>query len=160
MSKVAYSEAIADYICEEVGTGRGLQAICRDDPGMPPKRDVYRWLAKYPEFATKFGVAQLARSDALVEEMLDIADDASLDVVTRVDKHGKPYQAPDLDHIQRSKLMMEARWKLAGAYNRSKYGNKVLHGGDPDPGATPIRHAIEFVITDPDDPADSGSEEA
>jgi hypothetical protein len=146
---VAYTDAIADHICEEIASGRSVASICAEE-GMPTKRAVFKWLYRNPEFALKYSIAHRFRADALVEETFAISDDASLDYVERLDVNGKPYVAIDKDNIARSRLMVDTRKWAAARFNRSKYGDRITHEGDAE--ASPIRHAIEFVIVDPLDP--------
>jgi hypothetical protein len=157
---VAYTEAIADYICEEIASGRSVASICAEE-GMPSSRAVFKWIYSHPEFAAKYGLAQKYRAESLVDEIFAISDDASRDHVERVDVKGRPYIALDQDNIARSRLMVDTRKWAASRFNRSRYGDRVTHEGDSE--APAIRHAIEFVIVDPIEPVaitDRGSEEA
>jgi hypothetical protein len=165
---VAYSEEIADRICEEIAMGKALRQICRAEKGhqggeglegMPSRWAVKNWLYKYPEFEVKYRNACRFRADSMMDEIMEIADDASLDVEKRVDKNGNEYDWVNFDNIARSRLMVDTRKWAMSKYHAARYGDKIAVGGDPN--APAIRHAIEFVIVDPADPApDSGSEEA
>lgn len=157
-NSVTYSEELMDYICQEIACGRGLSEICKNDPNMPERMNVMKWVYKYPDALLKYSLAQKFRAESFADEILDIADDSSKDIVTRVNEKGKSYQMVDLDHINRARLRVDSRKWLMTAFNRSKFGDKVAVGGDPT--APPVRHAIEFVITDPAEPEDSGSPKA
>src|SRR5271169_4511560 len=45
----AYSDKIAEAICDRLVDGESLRAICAD-PGMPARATVFRWLASNQEF--------------------------------------------------------------------------------------------------------------
>lgn len=159
MAGVEFSQEIADIICDAIATSdMSLAKICQAD-GMPDRRNVYRWLVKYPEFKAAFHMAQEFRSVIMAEEIIDIADDSSTDMVEKTDRFGKKYMAVDVENINRSRLRVDTRkWAMAHMWPK-KYGDKLAVGGDPN--AAPIRHAIEMIIVDPADPAtDTGSEEA
>lgn len=73
----AYSDELADTICERMANGESLRNICRDD-GFPDRNTVLRWLAKqeHAEFAAKYARAREAQADYLAEDMQDVADGA------------------------------------------------------------------------------------
>lgn len=115
-----YSEALADMICEAIAcTPRGLEHVCASDD-MPAASTVYKWLARYPEFVEKYLRAREAQSHLVMDQVLDIADDGTNDFVMTDDG-----PVLDRDHIQRSKLRVETRFRLAGKLNPKKYGDKA-----------------------------------
>src|SRR5690606_532057 len=73
-----YSEALVDAICERIANGESLRSICSDDD-MPSKTSVFNWLAKHPEFLTKYARAREVQAEALADEMIDIADNGTND---------------------------------------------------------------------------------
>ncbi len=72
------------------------------------------------------------QADALFDEALEIADDASGDWA--VDKDGK--KTLDHEHVQRSRLRVDTRKWAAGKLAPKRYGDKLQHTGD---GGGPIR---------------------
>jgi hypothetical protein len=69
--------------------------------------------------------------DAMAEECLDIADDASNDWMERLDDKGRPVGwVVNGEHVQRSKLRIETRLKLLAKFNPSKYGDTMKVSGD------------------------------
>ena len=52
----AYSDKIAEAICERLINGESLRAICAD-PRMPAKATVFRWLASNQEFRRSYALA-------------------------------------------------------------------------------------------------------
>ncbi len=128
-----YTEALAAKICRRLAEGETLRAICRDT-AMPDKATVLRWLADEAkaDFRDQYAHARDMQADALFDEALEIADDASGDWST--DKDGK--KTLDHEHVQRSRLRVDTRKWAAGKLAPKRYGDKLQHTGD---GGGPIR---------------------
>lgn len=136
-----YSPKIADAICAEIATtDASILRICaRDD--MPAQSSVYLWLSKHPEFSEKYARARESQADVLAAQTIAIADDGSGDTVTRYREDGSTYEAVDQEHIQRSRLRVDARKWLASKLAPKKYGDK-LDLGVSDGNGGPVRHKI------------------
>ncbi len=128
-----YTEALAAKICRRLAEGETLRSVCRDK-AMPDKATVLRWLAdqKKANFRSQYVHAREMQADALFDEALEIADDASGDWST--DKDGK--KVLDHENIQRSRLRVDTRKWAAGKLAPKKYGDKLQHTGE---GGGPIR---------------------
>lgn len=124
----SYSDDIADRICDGLADARSLRSICID-AGMPSQSTVFRWLAdeRYAAFRERYARAREAQADALFDEMLDIADDGSNDWVERKRDDGSTDTVLDHEHVQRSKLRIEARKWMAGKLRPKVYGDKIEH---------------------------------
>lgn len=120
-----YSKTLVATICERLSTGEPLAQICRDE-GMPAPRTVREWAQNEPDIAAAIGRAREDGEDALAEECLEIADDASNDWMEKHDKDGKNigWQLNG-EHVQRSKLRIETRLKLLAKWNPKKYGERI-----------------------------------
>lgn len=126
-----YSPEKADLICERLIDGESLRSICLDDD-MPAGSTVCRWLANNEEFRKQYALAREAQADTLADEMLDIADDGTNDWMERQGKDGETGRLEyNGDHVQRSRLRIDARKWLASKMAPKKYGDKidVEHGG-------------------------------
>jgi hypothetical protein len=123
-----YSEEIADKICDALADARSLRSICSDE-GMPSQSTVFRWLAdeRFADFRERYARAREAQADALFDEMLDIADDGSNDWMERRREDGSTEEILNHEHIQRSKLRIEARKWMAGKLRPKVYGDKIEH---------------------------------
>ena len=121
-----YTDALAAKICARLAEGETLRAICRDGV-MPDKATVLRWLAdkKKADFREQYVYAREMQADALFDEALEIADDASGDWTE--DKDGK--KVLDHENIQRSRLRVDTRKWAAGKMAPKKYGDKLDLGG-------------------------------
>ncbi len=121
-----YTEALAAEICRRLAEGETLRSVCRDK-AMPDKATILRWLAdkKKADFRDQYVYAREMQADALFDEALEIADDASGDWST--DKDGK--KVLDHEHVQRSRLRVDTRKWAAGKMAPKKYGDKLDLGG-------------------------------
>jgi len=121
-----FSQKIADIICDGLASARSLRSICSDD-GMPSTTTVCRWLAdpRYSSFREQYARAREAQADAIFDEILDIADDGSNDWLTRTREDGSTDEVLDHEHVQRSKLRIDARKWMAGKLQPKKYGDKI-----------------------------------
>lgn len=76
---------------------------------MPAKATVFRWLAQHEEFRDQYAKATETRTDAIFEEMFDIADSV----------------AEEAAAVGKARLRIDTRkWALA-RMNPKKYGDKV-----------------------------------
>lgn len=136
-----YSADLAAAICAELAAGRSLRSVCAA-AGMPSTTTFFVWLGKHPEFREQYARAKEESADALVEDMLAIADDGINDTYT--DPQG--VQRVDNDVIQRSKLRVDTRKWIASKLKPKKYGDKVQQEVSGD-----IKHfhRVERVIVRP-----------
>ncbi len=128
-----YTGKLAVEICRRLAEGETVRSVCRDE-AMPDKATVLRWLGDKAKanFRDQYAHARDMQADALFDEALEIADDASGDWT--VDKDGK--KVLDHEHIQRSRLRVDTRKWAAGKLAPKRYGDKMQHTGD---GGGPIR---------------------
>lgn len=107
---------LADAICERLADGESLRSICCDEK-LPNKATVFRWLAKNGDFRDQYARAREAQADSLVDEIIDIADDAGLS---------------EAFEVQQARLRVDSRKWLAGKLRPKVYGDKLELAGDPD----------------------------
>ena len=82
-----------------------------DLSGMPAKATVFRWLSEHDDFRDKYAKATEARADSILEEIVEIADNA----------------IPDAAEVAKARLRVDTRkWALA-RMNPRKYGDKVTN---------------------------------
>jgi hypothetical protein len=141
--RVPMTEDLFRLICMEMAEEHTpLAQICRRDD-RPSKSEFFRYkdgddLKSDDPAAPDIRSARLARYararkdwlDGLVEESLEIADDATNDWIEREMDSGRIDVSLDRDHVQRSKLRIETRIKLAALLDPVRYGN-LLKLGDP-----------------------------
>lgn len=131
-----YTQHLADVLCARLAEGESLRTVCRDE-GMPCKATVFMWMRTNAEFLDQYTRAKQESADALIDDILDIADDGTNDWMEKNDAEGNcvGYQLNG-EHVQRSRLRVDARKWLAEKLKPKKYGQKVqqeLTGADGGP---------------------------
>lgn len=126
-----YTPELAAEICERLSDGEPLRQICRDEH-MPAWQKIYEWMARDKELSGAIAQAREQGYEAIAEDILEIADDGTNDWMLKRDKSGNEYETVNSEHIQRSKLRVEARLKLLAKWNPKKYGDRTILAGDKD----------------------------
>jgi hypothetical protein len=141
-----FSQDVFDRICERIAEGESLRAICADED-MPSKANVFRWLAVNKEAADQYARAREVQADAIFDEIIDIADDATNDWMEVNGQDDAGYRANG-EHIQRSRLRIDARKWMAGKLRPKVYGDKLELSGAGEGGAHV--HKVEMLFVRPD----------
>ena len=110
---ITYTPELAAKFCAAIADGGTLRSVCKK-PGMPSKASVFRWLAEHVEFQKLYETATDERTDVMIDEIVDIADNCK----------------PDADSIRKAKLRIHARVEQAQRMKPRKYGNKMQLTGD------------------------------
>lgn len=119
-ARIAFTQELADMICDRIADGESLRKICRDED-MPVTSSVCKWLNEQPAFAEQYARAREVQADTMADDILSIADDGLND--TYLDGDGN--KRTDQDVIARSRLRVDARKWLASKMAPKKYGDKV-----------------------------------
>lgn len=148
-----FTQQTADIICERIGKGESVRAICLDDD-MPGQSTVYQWLIAHKEFQEQYARARETQADYYAEEIIEISDDGRNDWMERRSESEKGAGVNtgwvlNGEHVQRSRLRVDARKWIAARLAPKKYGDKLettIEGGDK-----PVQtvNKVEIVITDP-----------
>lgn len=122
---VTFSKEIFDTICERIAGGESLRAICADDD-MPHDSTVCRWLAADDggELCQQYAHARERQADAIFDEILEIADDARNDWMAANGEDAEAFRLNG-EHVQRSKLRIDARKWMAGKLKPKVYGDRL-----------------------------------
>lgn len=125
----AYTQKLADYICEELASGRTLRDVCRDD-SLPSEMTVRRWaLQNYNGFSSQYDEARKIGYLSMADELFEIADDGSNDWMIKNEPENPGY-AINGEHVSRSRLRLDTRkWALAKALPKI-FGDKTVVVGD------------------------------
>lgn len=122
----SYTDEIADEICSRLACGESMRSVCLDKD-MPAMPTVWRWIREREEFRKQYSIAKQESVDAIVEEVLEIADDVTGDV-------------------SRDRLRIDSRKWIASKLKPKKYGDrtsldvetpqdvKITIGGDAEVG--------------------------
>lgn len=110
-----YSLELAEKVCSAIADGKTIRAAAKL-PGMPSKASIFRWLREHEEFQKLYEVATDERADAMIDEIVEIADNCKTDA----------------DSIRKAKLRIWARVEQAQKMKPKKYGQKMeLSGNGP-----------------------------
>lgn len=142
-----YTDELADIICERLACGESMRSISRDE-SMPAMSTLFKWLREIDEFSQQYAIAKEESADALVEDMLDIADN-QVEQPLLVDGlpmqiDGKVVMVKDNVAVNHAKLRVDVRKWSASKLKPKKYGEKqqLEHSGKID--YTQIeRHVID-----------------
>jgi hypothetical protein len=127
MTQTNYTRDLADTICIRMTEGESLRAICRD-VGMPSEGAVRGWAVRDVEgFGERYRAARLLLMDYWADQIVDIADDGTLDPRDR--------------QIRRTGVR---QWIMSKVSPR-RYGERLLHAGDPE---NPLRVMHQQVSLD------------
>ncbi len=128
-----YTDKLVAEICRRLAEGESLRAIW-PDKAMPAISTVMGWLfdGNHDDFSEQYARAREAQAEVRADEIVDIADDDTNDFTA--DKEGK--LVANSEHIQRSRLRVDARKWIAAKLLPKRYGDKMQHTGD---GGGPIR---------------------
>jgi hypothetical protein len=92
---------------------------------MPSVRTVLRWLREDKDgFCAQYARAKEEQADFMIEEMIEIADDGSNDLMT-VQRGEDSYEMENKEVTGRSKLRVETRKWVASKLKPKKYGDKI-----------------------------------
>lgn len=125
---MAYSkeqiENIFNLICDRIENGESVKAILRDE-NMPSSQTFWKWLDEDTKKSNQYARACELRAESIFDEMFDIADDGTNDWVEKYDKSGNSYYELNGEHVQRSRLRIDARKWALSKMNPKKYGDKL-----------------------------------
>jgi hypothetical protein len=109
---------VAARVCERIATTpQSLADIC-ESSDMPGIATVFRWLHRHPEFREMYVIAKQEQVEILMDECIQIVDNASKDVI--VTKDGRTILNPVA--VQRAKLQVSFRQWTASKLHPRKYG--------------------------------------
>lgn len=125
---MAYSieekEIIFNDIIKKISGGLSLRKSI-EELNTISRETFFEWIAKDKELADQYARATEVRADAIFEEIFDIADDGTNDWVEKFDKQGESFYDLNGEHIQRSKLRIDARKWALSKMQPKKYGDKL-----------------------------------
>lgn len=118
-----FSQKLFDTICERIAQGQSLREISKD-PDMPSQVSFFKWVGNDEKLAKQYARAREAQADLIFDEILEIADDATNDWMDR-NSEDESVRVVDHEHVQRSRLRIDARKWMAGKLAPKKYGDKL-----------------------------------
>jgi hypothetical protein len=115
-----FTDEVFDEICARLAIGQTLTQICRD-PEMPERATVVRWTNNDDARRLKYDKARRDGTDALADELVDIAWDVSKDTV----RNERGTAVANHEWIARSRLKSETIRFLLMKLNPRRYGDKL-----------------------------------
>ncbi|MCE1972933.1 DNA packaging protein [Enterobacter cloacae] len=115
-----YSQEVANSICERIAAGESVRRICKSEH-MPAQSTIYKWLNDIDGFSEQYARARELQAEILAEEIIEIADDSSGDIVTGEDGETRI----NSEFVARSRLRVDARKWYASKVAPKKYGDRI-----------------------------------
>jgi hypothetical protein len=116
-------------ICGEIIKGKSVRRILnpatRDKSILPCYVEYLEWLNDDADLAKQYARAMEWRAEGLLEDTIDIADDGACDFDETCDNDGNPVKRADVEHIQRTRLRVEARQFALRKMAPKKYGDRL-----------------------------------
>jgi hypothetical protein len=118
-----YSFKLSEGICERITQGQTTSEVTRD-PTMPTWGVLARWRREHEDFNRRYTIARQSCCELWADEIIEIADDATNDYVTRVTANGRTMRVFDREAFERSRLRVDSRKWTASKVLRHVYGDK------------------------------------
>lgn len=119
-----YTKQLADKICSELALGFSMRTVS-GNTWSPSMATIFSWLRTKPQFLEQYEKAKQESTDAMAEDIMDIADNGTNDWEEKERADGSIYIALNNEHIQRSRLRVDTRKWLMAKMKPKKYGEKV-----------------------------------
>jgi hypothetical protein len=123
----AYSDDIAETICERIANGVSLVRILKDD-GMPGYSTVTQWLQERSDFAAKYARAREMQAEWYADSITELAAEA---------------EGLDGAGVAAKRLQVDARKWVASKLLPKKYGDRI----DVSGGIT-VTHDLSLRLAD------------
>lgn len=132
-----FDQSVFDEVCHRIASGETLRGVCRSDDKYPAPSTIRRWvvLDEPKGVAEQYARARESCIHEMVDEMMEIADDGSNDLMT-VTKGDKEYEVENKEVVNRSRLRVDTRKFLAAKICPKLYGDKIqaeISGKDGGP---------------------------
>ena len=140
-----------DHILEQLEEKRSLSKICAEDAGMPRVSSFLAWVAKDATLAERYSHAREAQITKMLEETLDIADNATDDAYIWEDpKTKRQYARLNGDSVKRAALRINARERFAQLMAPERFNTSrtdITSGGKALPAPQANDNRIVALLT-------------
>ncbi len=122
--RIALTREPAEKICDLVAGGNTIRKI-GDMEGMPSRATIRirRWIAEREEFRRAYASAKEGLLEDILEEINEIADDATSDYGLEEGADGTPVVREKKETIARATLRIATKFKLLAKMAPHKYGD-------------------------------------
>lgn len=155
-----HTQEKADELCNYLSQGESLRTVCKRK-NMPSGATVFKWMRENEDFLKQYEKAKQESSDAMAEDVLDIADEKG-ENETIVNDNGEVVSVPFKEDVQRSRLRVDTRKWLMAKMKPKKYGDSLDLTSKGDKLPAPILGGLtnkNGVSTDDSSKKDSSIEE-
>jgi hypothetical protein len=119
-----------DEICRGLASATSVRKVIGERQDLPSRAEFFLWLIENPRFVDQYAQAKAIQTEFLLEEVPDIADDSGEDIKVFKNKDGQEYEKVNHEVVNRSRLRVDARLKLAEKLAPKKYGiTRMEHTG-------------------------------
>jgi len=117
-----YSEDLMQEICDTIACSPlKIDLILKSQKHFPGRDLFYRWINKYPIAREMYAVAKQTQIDFFVENMIDISEDESRDII-----HDMNGQKSNSAAIARDKLKIDTIKWMAERLQPKKWGSRTI----------------------------------
>jgi hypothetical protein len=120
--RIALTRELAEKICDLVAGGNTIRKI-GDMKGMPSRATIRRWIAENEDFRRAYALAKEGLVEDILEEINEIADDATNDYGLEEGADGTPVVREKKETIARATLRIATKFKLLAKMAPHKYGD-------------------------------------
>lgn len=117
-----FTEELAQRICFEITNGKSLRTVLKEDD-MPSGPTVFKWMREHESFLKQYTRACEERTEAMLEDMQEIAESVDL-------KNGLS--------VQKARLQIDTMKWIMSKQKPKKYGDKLDLTSDGKALPTPI----------------------
>lgn len=118
-----YTQELADKICECLADGQSMRTVCAQED-MPAMSSVFKWLRENEEFSHQYAKAKEESSDAMAEDLLNIADTPVMGEIKTIKPDGTVEIKQD-EMLGHRRLQVDTRKWLMSKMKPKKYGEKL-----------------------------------
>lgn len=123
------SGAVKEEILERISLGETLTQICLSEH-IPARQNVYKLIRRDKEFRDAYAISRELQMHSWMDEIIDIADDNSIDFFIVRGADGRPVLRPNSAAIRRDRLRVDTRKFLmakiaARCFERRLKGNET-----------------------------------
>jgi hypothetical protein len=131
-----FTENLFNDICSQVANGTALRKVLRDKKINP--NQFYPYLRANPEADKQYAYAKERMADAMLDEIIEIADETSRDIIQTDDGH-----VIDGFAAQRARVMIDTRKWAMGKLLPKKYGDKLQQDNISSDGSMSPQAALD-----------------
>lgn len=150
----SYTQELADKICEHLADGKSMRTVCKQID-MPAMSTVFKWLRENQAFSEQYAKAKEESSDAMAEDLLDIADTPVMGEIKTIKPDGTVEIKQD-EMLGHRRLQVDTRKWLMAKMKPKKYGDKIDHTTNGKDLPTPILGGLTKSVSTDDSNEEAG----